>query len=58
MNANITHSALTITTFPHWQGVSIPRISYRYLLQAQIITISQLNEITISQVPSLLLHRY
>ena len=34
MNAIITHSTSTITTFPYWQGVSIPRISYRYFLQS------------------------
>ena len=35
MNTTITHSASTITTFPRWQGVSIPRISSRYSLQSK-----------------------
>ena len=30
---SITHSTSTITTFSHWQGVSIPRISYGHSLQ-------------------------
>ena len=37
MHASLTHLTSPISTFPSWEGASIPRISYRYSFQVWIL---------------------
>ena len=48
MHTSITHFTSPITTFPSWQGVSIPRISYGYSFQVLHETLKTLEKREIS----------